>query len=78
MVFCCILHCFVAKFVFFLAIFAVLSHDRFLRFMRYYVEKNLAKNSARGEKMTNMRYASDLCGPKLDVLYICTAHNRLF
>ena len=57
MVFCCILHCFVAKFVFFLAIFAVLSHDRFLRFTRYYVEKNLAKNSARGEKMTNMRYA---------------------
>ena len=42
---------------FFLAIFAVLSHDRFLRFTRYYVEKNLAKNSARGEKMTNMRYA---------------------
>ena len=43
--------------LFFLAIFAVLSHDRFLRFTRYYVEKNLAKNSARGEKMTNMRYA---------------------
>ena len=42
--------------LFFLAIFAVLSHDRFLRFTRYYVEKNLAKNSARGEKMTNMRY----------------------
>ena len=57
MVFCCILHCFVANF-FFVAIFAVLSHDRFLRFTRYYVEKNLAKNSARGEKMTNMRYAS--------------------
>ena len=49
------LRCFVAKFVF-LAIFAVLSHDRFLRFTRYYVEKNLAKNSAHGEKMTNMRY----------------------
>ena len=30
----------------------------FLRFTRYYVEKNLAKNSARGEKMTNMRYAT--------------------
>ena len=42
--------------LFFLAIFAVLSHDRFLRFTRYYVEKNLAKNSARGEKITNMRY----------------------
>ena len=42
--------------LFFFAIFAVLSHDRFLRFTRYYVEKNLAKNSARGEKMTNMRF----------------------
>ena len=51
--FCC-------KICFFLAIFAVLSHDRFLRFTRYYVEKNLAKNSARGEKMTNMRYAPGL------------------
>ena len=27
-----------------------------LRFTRFCVEKNLAKNSARGEKMTNMRY----------------------
>ena len=51
--FCC-------KICFFLAIFAVLSHDRFLRFTRYYVEKNLAKNSACGEKMTNIRYGEDL------------------
>ena len=29
----------------------------FLRFTRYCVEKILAKNSARGEKMTNIRYA---------------------
>ena len=49
--------------LFFLAIFAVLSHDRFLRFTRYYVEKNLAKNSARGEKMTNMRYGTDTTLP---------------
>ena len=46
--------------LFFLAIFAVLLHDRFLRFTRYYVEKNLAKNSARGEKMTNIRYDLNL------------------
>ena len=43
-----------------MAIYAVLSHYRFLQFTRYYVEKQLAKNSARGEKMTNMRYVSDL------------------
>ena len=66
MVFCYILHCFVAKFVFF-AFYAVLSQNRFLRFTRFCVEKNLAKNSARGEKMTNMRYVHvvrinwDLC-----------------
>ena len=59
MVFCCILHCFVAKFVF-LAIYAVLSHYRFFRFTHYYVEKNVVKNSARGEKMTNMRYVYNL------------------
>ena len=45
--------------LFFLAIYAVLLQNRFLRFTRYCVEKNLAKNSARGEKMTNMRYGSD-------------------
>ena len=50
--FCC-------QICFFLAIYAVLSHYRFFRFTHYYVEKNLAKNSARGEKMTNMRYGCD-------------------
>ena len=57
MVFCCILHCFVGKLVFSLSIYAVLSQNCFLRLTRFCVEKNLAKNSARGEKMTNMRYA---------------------
>ena len=47
--FCC-------QICFFLAIYAVLSHYRFFRFTHYYMEKNLAKHSARGEKMTNMRY----------------------
>ena len=56
--------------LFFLAIFAVLSHDRFLRFTRYYVEKNLAKNSARGEKMTNMRY-----GRKSPTIKMKASHN---
>ena len=37
-----------------------LSQNGFLRFSRFCVEKNLAKNSARGEKMTNMRYAFEL------------------
>ena len=36
--------------LFFLAIYAVLSHYRFFRFTHYYVEKNVVKNSARGEK----------------------------
>ena len=40
------LRCFVAK--------------SFLQFTRFYVEKNLAKKSARGEKITNIRYASAL------------------
>ena len=40
-----------------ISFYAVLSQIRFLRFTRYCVEKNLAKNSARGEKMTNIRYA---------------------
>ena len=73
MVFCCILHCFVAKFVCFFAIFAVLSHDRFLRFTRYYVEKNLAKNSARGEKMTNMRH----CRLFHATYHLQAAHSRM-
>ena len=33
-----------------------------LRFTRYCVEKILAKNSARGEKMTNIRYDKDFSG----------------
>ena len=51
-----ILHWFVGKFVFSSMIDAVLSQNRFLRFTRFCVEKNLAKNSARGEKMTIIRY----------------------
>ena len=47
--FCC-------KICIFLVFYAVLSQNRFLWFTRYCVEKNLAKNSSRGEKMTNMRY----------------------
>ena len=58
MVFCCILHCFDGKFVFSLAIYAVLSQNRFLQFTRFCVEKKLAQNSVCGEKMTNIRYAS--------------------
>ena len=50
MVFCCILHSCVGKFVFSSSIYAVLSQNRFLRLARFCVEKNLAKNSARGEK----------------------------
>ena len=45
------------KFGFSLSIYAVLSQNRFLRLARFCAEKNLAKNSAPGEKMTNMRYA---------------------
>ena len=42
---------------FFLAIYAVLSQNRFLQFTRFCVEKKLAQNSICGEKMTNIRYA---------------------
>ena len=56
MVSCCIIHCFVAKFDYFLAIYAVLSQTRFLQFTRFCEEKNLAQNSVCGEKMTNIRY----------------------
>ena len=45
--FFCNLRCFVAKSV-------------LVRFTRFCVEKNLAKNCARGEKMTNMRYDYDV------------------
>ena len=47
--FFCNLRCFVAKSV-------------LVRFTRFCVEKNLAKNCARGEKMTNMRYGSNING----------------
>ena len=50
MVFCCILHCFVGKFVCSSLIYAVLLQNWFLRFARFCVEKNLVINSARGEK----------------------------
>ena len=56
--FCC-------KICIFLVFYAVLSQNRFLWFTRYCVEKNLAKNSSRGEKMTNMRY---------EHLWICWPH----
>ena len=41
----------------FFAIHAVFRKISLLQFTRYRVEKILAKNSARGEKMTNIRYA---------------------
>ena len=74
MVFCCILHCFVAIFV--VAIFAVLSQDRFVAiYAPLCEEKSLAKNSACGEKMTNIRYGatSGLNGMGWDELavFIC-------
>ena len=51
-----ILNCFVAKFVFFLRFTLFCRKIGLLRFTRFCVEKILAKNSVRGEKMTNMRY----------------------
>ena len=44
--------------MFSLSIYAVLSQNPFLQFTHFCVEKNLAKNSARGEKLTNIRYVS--------------------
>ena len=44
------------KFVFSSLIYAVLSQNLFLPFTRFCVETNLAKNSACGDKMTNIRY----------------------
>ena len=44
------------KFVFSLSIYAVLSQNCFVRFTHFCVEKNLGQKSARGEKMTNIRY----------------------
>ena len=43
MVICCILHCFVGKFIFSLSIYAVLSQNCFLQFTRFCVEKFLQK-----------------------------------
>ena len=45
---------------FFFAIYAVFRKISLLQFTRYCVEKILAKNSDRGEKMTNIRYASKM------------------
>jgi len=42
--------------VYFFAIYAVFCKIGLLQFTRYCVEKILAKTSACGEKMTNMRY----------------------
>ena len=56
MVFCCILQYFVAKSVFFCNLRCFVAKPVLVRFTRFCVEKNLAKNCAREEKMTNMRY----------------------
>ena len=47
------------KIVFF-EIYAVFRKIGLLQFTRYCVEKILAKNSDRGEKMTNIRYGLNL------------------
>ena len=47
--FCC-------NFLFFFAIYAVFRKIGLLQFTRNCVEKILAKNSVRGEEMTNIRY----------------------
>ena len=49
MVFCCILHCFDGN-LFFRWQFTLFFRKSILRFTHFCVEKNLAKNSARGEK----------------------------
>ena len=57
------LRCFVAKSI--------------LRFTHFCEEKNLAKNSARGEKITNMRYAPNtLESLTLTILTFITDHNK--
>ena len=48
--------------VIFFAIHAVFRKIGLLQFTRYRVEKILAKNSVRGEKMTNIMYVLGLCG----------------
>ena len=50
--FCC-------KICVFLAIYAVLSQNWFVAIHALSMEKILAKNSVRGEKMTNIRYVLD-------------------
>ena len=50
------LHCFVGKFVFFWRFTLFCRKIGLLQFTRFCVEKILAKNSACGEKMTNIRY----------------------
>ena len=55
MVFCCILHYFVAESVF-CDLRCFVAKYVSLRFTRFCVEKNLTKIFACGEKMTNMRY----------------------
>ena len=47
----CIIYGILLQNLFLLAFYAVLSQNSFLRFTRYCVEKNLAKNSTRGEKL---------------------------
>ena len=55
MVFCCILQGFVAN-SFFCKLRCFVAKSVFVRFTRFCVEKNWAKNCTRGEKMTIMRY----------------------
>ena len=55
MVFCCILRYFVAESVF-CEIRCFVAKYVSSQFTRFCVEKNLAQNCIRGEKMTNMRY----------------------
>ena len=53
------------------SIYAVLSQNRLLRFTHSCAEKNLAKNSARGEKMTNMRYETACVFNDRNNMYVC-------
>ena len=49
-----------------------------LRFTRYCVEKILAKNSARGEKMTNTRYGVPMVGnARKMMMQRCSSHSSL-
>ena len=64
------LHCFVAKFVFFWRFTLFCRKIGLLRFTRFCVEKILAKNSACGEKMTNIRYAFNILKVYASQLYV--------